>query len=266
MFRRNNVSSQNPRDIFSLAGRTAIVTGGAIGLGRTMAEYLAAFGAQVAIVDLDEAGAVKAAREIASESGVRAIGVRCNVAMVGEIRAAVERVVAELGTVDILVNNAGINVREPALEVSEEHWDRILDVNLKGMFFFAQAVGRVMVPRGSGKIINMASIQGVIAHKLRSAYASSKGGVIAMTRQLAIEWAPHNVQVNAIAPSFFVTPMNKALFDDKEFSAFIYSHTPLGRPGQPEELGGVVVFLASAASSFVTGHTILVDGGFTATA
>ena len=260
------MSSKNPRETFSLAGRTAIVTGGAIGLGRTMAEFLAAFGASVAIVDLDEAGAVKAAREIGSASGVRAVGLRCNVASVKEVQATVDRTVAELGTVDILLNNAGINVREPALDVSEEHWDRILDVNLKGMFFFAQAVGRVMVPRRSGKIINMSSIQGVIAHKLRSAYAASKGGVIAMTRQLAIEWAPYNVQVNSIAPSFFVTPMNKPLFDDKEFSAFIDSHTPLGRPGQPEELGGVVVFLASAASSFVTGHTILVDGGFTATA
>ncbi len=260
------MSSGNPREIFSLTGKAAIVTGGAIGLGRTMAEYLAAFGANVAIVDLDEAGAVKAARQIASDCSVRAIGLRCNVASVKEVQAAVEKTVAELGTVDILLNNAGINVREPALDVSEEHWDRIIDVNLKGMFFFAQAVGRVMVPRGSGKIINMSSIQGVIAHKLRSAYAASKGGVIALTRQLATEWAPYNVQVNSIAPSFFVTPMNKPLFDDKEFSAFIDSHTPLGRPGQPEELGGAVVFLASAASSFVTGHTILVDGGFTATA
>jgi NAD(P)-dependent dehydrogenase (short-subunit alcohol dehydrogenase family) len=231
-----------------------------------MAEYLAAFGANVAVVDLDEAGAVKAAGEIASAYKVSAVGLRCNVASVNEVRAAVERTVKQFGTVDILLNNAGINVREPALEVSEEHWDRIIDVNLKGMFFFAQAVGRVMVPKGSGKVINMSSIQGVIAHKLRSAYAASKGGVIALTRQLAIEWAPHNIQVNSIAPSFFVTPMNKPLFDDKEFSQFIYSHTPLGRPGQPEELGGVVVFLASAASSFVTGHTILVDGGFTATA
>ncbi len=255
------MSQPNPKEAFSLAGKVAIVTGGAIGLGRTMAEYLAAFGANVAVVDLDEAGANKAAREIASSQGVRAIGCRCNVASVREIQAAVDRVVAELGTVDILLNNAGINVREPALEVSEEHWDRILDVNLKGMFFFAQAAGRVMVPRRSGKIINMSSIQGVIAHKLRSAYASSKGGVIAMTRQLAIEWAQHNIQVNSIAPSFFVTPMNKPLFDDKEFSAFIDSHTPLGRPGEPHELGGVVVFLASAASSFVTGHTLMVDGG-----
>ncbi len=259
------MSQPNPKEVFSLAGKVAIVTGGAIGLGRTMAEYLAAFGANVAVVDLDEAGANRAAREIASSQGVRAIGCRCNVASVGEIQAAVDRVVAELGTVDILLNNAGINVREPALEVSEEHWDRILDVNLKGMFFFAQAAGRVMVPRRSGKIINMSSIQGVIAHKLRSAYASSKGGVIAMTRQLAIEWAQHNIQVNSIAPSFFVTPMNRPLFEDKEFSAFIYSHTPLLRPGEPHELGGAVVFLASAASSFVTGHTLMVDGGFTAT-
>jgi len=264
--RGEQVSEINPRQIFSLSGKVAIVTGGAIGLGRTMAEFLAAFGANLAIVDLDEAGANKAAKEIAATNGVRAIGCRCNVASVEEIQATVTRVVVELGSVDILLNNAGINVRERALDVSEEHWDRILDVNLKGMFFFAQAVGRVMVPKRSGKIINMASIQGVIAHKLRSAYASSKGGVVSMTRQLAIEWARDNVQVNAIAPSFFVTPMNKPLFDDKEFSAFIDAHTPVGRPGQPEELGGVVVFLASAASSFVTGHTVLVDGGMTATA
>jgi NAD(P)-dependent dehydrogenase (short-subunit alcohol dehydrogenase family) len=260
------MSQPNPKDIFSLAGKVAIVTGAAIGLGRTMAEYLAAFGAAIAVIDLDGAGAEKSAAEIKSAYAVKAIGCKCNVASASDVRATVDRVVAELGTVDILVNNAGINVREPAVDVSEEHWDRIIDVNLKGMFLFAQAAGKVMIPRRSGKIINMSSIQGVIAHKLRTAYAASKGGVIALTRQLAVEWASHNIQVNSIAPSFFVTPMNKPLFDDKEFSAFIYSHTPLGRPGQPEELGGVVVFLASAASSFVTGHVLLVDGGFTATA
>jgi NAD(P)-dependent dehydrogenase (short-subunit alcohol dehydrogenase family) len=165
--------------------------------------------------------------------------------------------------IDILLNNAGINIREMALDVTEEHWDRIMDVNLKGLFFTSQAVARVMKKRKYGKIINMSSHMAKIALPLRAAYCSSKGAVAQLTKEVALEWAPYNITVNAIAPSFFVTPMNEALFADEEMSRFISENTPLGRPGDPEELGGVVLFLASPASSFVTGHMLLVDGGYT---
>ncbi len=255
----------NPRDVFDLKGKSAIVTGSAIGLGRTMADFLAAYGANVTIADMDRDGAEKTAGEIREKWGVKTIASRCDVSRIAEIRQTVDDTVRELGSLDILVNNAGINIREAALEVSEEHWDKILSVNLKGVFFFAQAAGKIMSKQKSGKIINMASIQGITANVLRTAYCASKGGVIQTTKQLAVEWAQYNIQVNAIGPSFFVTPMNKPLFDDKEFSAFIDRGTPLGRPGQPEELGGAVVFLASAASNFVTGHTLMVDGGWTIT-
>lgn len=255
----------NPRDIFDLKGKTAIITGAAAGLGRTMAEFLAAYGANVTIADLDMDGAEQTAGEIRDTWGVKTLVSRCDVSRLPEIQQTVDDTLEEMGGLDILVNNAGINIRETALEVSEDHWDRILSINLKGVFFFAQAAGRFMSKQGSGKIINMASIQGVTANMMRTAYCASKGGVIQTTKQLAVEWAGYNIQVNAIAPSFFVTPMNKPLFDDEEFSAFIDRGTPLGRPGQPEELGGAVVFLASAASNFVTGHTLMVDGGWTIT-
>ncbi|MGQ9631786.1 MAG: SDR family NAD(P)-dependent oxidoreductase [bacterium] len=249
-------------NIFRLDDRVAIVTGGARGLGYTMALYLAEFGAHIAIADIDLEGARRVAEEIRG-MGRRALAIRMDVSNLQDIENMVESVVAEFGRIDILVNNAGINIREMALDVTEEHWDKILDVNLKGLFFTAQAVARVMVKQRYGKIINMASHMAKIALPLRAAYCASKGGVAQLTKELALEWAPYNITVNAIAPSFFVTPMNKALFDDRDMSKFISENTPLGRPGDPEELGGAVVFLASQASSFITGHLLLVDGGFT---
>jgi NAD(P)-dependent dehydrogenase (short-subunit alcohol dehydrogenase family) len=254
----------DPKQVFSLEGKTALITGGAIGLGATIAEHFAAFGANIVLADIDLDGAQATAAALA-QTGVKAIGVKCDVGSAAEVQQAVDTTVREMGGLHILVNNAGINVREPALEVSEEHWDRILRVNLKGVFLFSQAAGRAMVKQGYGKIINMASIQGVIAMPLRTAYCASKGGVIQLTKQLAIEWAKYGIRVNAIAPSFFITPMNTELFDNKEWSGYITEHTPLGRPGEADELGGSAVFLASPASDYITGHVLLVDGGWTAT-
>jgi NAD(P)-dependent dehydrogenase (short-subunit alcohol dehydrogenase family) len=254
---------QNRRETFQLDDRVAIVTGGARGLGYTMALYLAEFGAHIAVADIDDVGAAKAAERI-REIGVRAIAVPTDVSKLPSITSAVETVREEFGKIDILVNSAGINIREEAFDVSEEHWDRILDVNLKGLFFITQAVARVMKEQKYGRIIHIASHMAKIALPLRAAYCASKGGIASLTRELSLEWAPYNININAIAPSFFTTPMNKPLFDDPVMSRFITENTPLGRPGDPEELGGPVVFLASPASSFVTGHTLVVDGGFTA--
>lgn len=250
-------------ELFSLEGEVAIVTGGATGLGRTTAEFLAEFGADVVLADLNLEAAERSAAELMAERGVKAIGLKLDVAKVEECRAVVERTVAELGKVDILLNNAGINIRQLALDVTEEAWDKIVAVNLKGTFFMSQAAGRRMVAQRHGKIINMSSQMEKIALPKRAAYCATKGGVAQVTKLLAVEWAPFGVCVNAIAPSFFTTPMNRELFEDPEFKELIYTQTPLGRPGDPTDLGGAVVFLASRASDYVTGHTLFVDGGFT---
>jgi NAD(P)-dependent dehydrogenase (short-subunit alcohol dehydrogenase family) len=167
------------------------------------------------------------------------------------------------GHIDILVNNAGVNVRKPVLELSAEEWDLVLNTNLKGYFLMAQAVVPHMLAQGRGKVINMASILGAVALPSQLAYASSKGAVIQMTKVMALEWATQGVQVNAIGPTYFETPLVAQLRNDPERYRFIVERTPMGRWGQPEELAGVVIFLASRASDFITGQTIFIDGGWT---
>jgi NAD(P)-dependent dehydrogenase (short-subunit alcohol dehydrogenase family) len=179
------------------------------------------------------------------------------------VRQAVAAAVEKLGAIDILLNNAGVNVRKTVLELSEEEWDLVVDTNLKGYFLVAQAVAPHLIARGRGKVINVSSIFGAVGMNNQLAYASSKGGVVQMTKVMAIEWAPHGVTVNAIAPTYFETPLVAALRDDPERFRFINERTPMGRWGQPEELEGTVVYLASRASDFVTGQTLYVDGGWT---
>lgn len=168
------------------------------------------------------------------------------------------------GHIDVLVNNAGINIPCAALDVTEEDWDAILDVNLKGVFFTAQRVARVMKESGGGKIVNIASQNGFVAYYKRAAYCASKAGVVNLTRVLAVEWAEHKINVNAVGPTFILTPLTQATFDDPEQRADLISRIPAGRVGQPEDVTGAVVFLASQAASMITGHTLLVDGGWTA--
>ncbi|MFN0096194.1 MAG: glucose 1-dehydrogenase [Dehalococcoidia bacterium] len=249
--------------LFDLSGKVAIVTGAGRGLGRTMALALAAAGADI-VATARTATEIEALASEVRALGRRAVAVTADATIEADCEAAVATAIADLGRVDILVNNAGINVRKPILELTEAEYRRVLDTNLVGYFHWARAAGRVMVAQGSGKVINISSIMGRVVLASQTAYASSKGGVEQLTKVMAVEWAPHNVQVNAIGPTYFETDLTKPLFEDPERNRFITERTPAGRWGQPHELAGAVIFLASRASDYVTGHTLMVDGGWTA--
>jgi NAD(P)-dependent dehydrogenase (short-subunit alcohol dehydrogenase family) len=248
---------------FRLDGQIALVTGASTGLGRGCALALADAGAHVALTSRDVARVEPVASEVQA-MGRRALPLSLEVTRLESIDAALAAVLDEFGRIDVLINNAGINIPEPALEVSEEHWDRILDTNLKGLFFCAQKVGRVMVRQGRGKIVNVASQMGLVGGRLRAAYCSSKGGVVQLTKVLAIEWSARGVNVNAVAPTFLRTPFSEPMFADEAFLQEVVAKIPLGRVGEVEDVLGAILFLASPASDLVTGHTLLVDGGWTA--
>lgn len=250
------------RELFDLAGRVALVTGASKGLGRAMALALADAGADLVLFARDVEG-LKAVKQAIQDLGRRAQFFSVDVLDKARVEAATSEALNLFAHVDILVNNAGVNVRKPVLELSSEEWDLVVNTNLKGYLLTAQAVVPHMLARGSGKVINMASILGSVALPSQVAYASSKGGVIQMTKVMALEWAKQGIQVNAIGPTYFETPLVAQLRNDPERYNFIVDRTPMGRWGQPEELAGVVVFLASKASDFVTGQTIFVDGGWT---
>lgn len=249
--------------LFSLESKVALVTGAGRGLGRTMALALAAAGADVVVSARSEAEIESAAAEI-RQLGRRAVAVPADITDPAACEALVRRAEAELGPIDVLVNNAGMNIRKPVLELSIEEYRQVLATNLEGYFLCAQAVGRGMVARRGGKVINISSIMGRVALPSQAAYASSKGAIEQLTKVLALEWAPSNVQVNALAPTYFETELTRPLFNDPQRNAFITERTPAGRWGQPHELAGAVIFLASEAASYITGHTLLVDGGWTA--
>lgn len=249
--------------LFDLTGRVALVTGAGRGLGKTMALALAAAGADVALTSRTAPELENLAGEI-EDLGRRAIPVACDVTDQDSVERCVSDVVSAFGRLDILVNNAGINIRKPVLDLETADFDAVLGTNLRGYFLCAQAAGRHMVERRRGKVINVTSILGHVGLPSQGAYASSKGGIEQLTKVLALEWAPFGVQVNALAPTYFETPLTRPLFEDPERNAFITERTPMKRWGQPHELAGAVIFLASDASDFVTGHSLLVDGGWTA--
>jgi len=249
-------------DLFELSGRVALVTGASKGLGRAMALGLAKAGCDLALCARD-AGGLQETRAAALALGIRAETFTMDVLRRKSVGQAVDAVVAFFGKIDILVNNAGVNVRKTTLDLSEEEWDRVLDTNLKGYFLVAQAVAPHMIRQKRGKVINVSSIFGAVGMSNQLAYACSKGGIVQMTKVMAIEWAPHNVNVNAIGPTYFETPLVATLRHDPERFRFINERTPMGRWGQPEELEGTAIFLASKASDFITGQTIYVDGGWT---
>lgn len=248
---------------FRLTDKVAVVTGASKGLGYGTALALADAGAHVAVTSRARERVEPVAEEI-REMGREALALALEVRSLDSIGAMVEATMARFGQIDILVNNAGINIPEPALAVSEEHWDRLMDINLKGLFFCAQKVGQVMVDQGRGKIINIGSQMGFVGGKLRAAYCSSKGGVVQLTKVLAIEWAPHGVNVNGVAPTFLKTPFTAAMFEDEAFHSEVVGNILFGRLGEVEDVLGAIIYLASPASDLVTGHTILVDGGWTA--
>lgn len=248
---------------FGLPDKIALVTGASMGLGHGAALALANAGAHVVVTSRSLDRVEPVAAEI-RDMGREALPLALEVRDLNSIEAMVQRTVERFGRIDILVNNAGINIPEPALEVTEAHWDRLMDINLKGLFFCTQQVGRVMVDQGQGKIINVASQMGFVGGKLRAAYCSSKGGVVQLTKVLAIEWAKHGINVNGVAPTFLKGPFTAAMFEDQEFYEYAVGNILLGRLGEVEDVLGAIVFLASSAADLVTGHTILVDGGWTA--
>jgi gluconate 5-dehydrogenase len=251
-------------DLFDLTGSTAIVTGGGVGLGTQVAEALAEVGANVAVCSRDLARCEAMAARLTETYGGRALGLRCDLREHAEILETVQRVGAELGPIDILVNNAGTSWGAPTLDYTVEAWQRVIDVNLTGMWQFCQAVAREMVARGrGGRIINFSSVAAIAAEPAELmdsvAYNAAKGGVLALTRDLAVKWARHGIRVNTIAPGWFPTNMSRVLLEHGE-EAFL-NRIPLRRFGGPEDLKGAVVLLASRASDFMTGSIIMVDGG-----
>jgi gluconate 5-dehydrogenase len=251
------------KGLFDLTGRLALVTGSSQGIGLAIARGLAEAGAAVVLNGRDPA------RLDAAAAGLRAAGHSIETAGfdltdLPAIEPAVADIEARLGPVSILVNNAGINRRVPATEMPEAVWREVMSTNVDAVFFMAQAVGRRMVARGAGKVINVASVQSELGRPSLAAYATSKGAVRMMTRTLCAEWGPKGVQVNAIAPGYFETELTRPLVEDPEFTAWLRRRTPAGRWGRVEELAGAAVFLASAASDFVNGHLLYVDGGMTA--
>jgi 2-deoxy-D-gluconate 3-dehydrogenase len=251
---------------FRLDDQVAIVTGAGRGMGRTFSIALAHASADVVVTELPgrEGDAEETAAEVRA-AGRRALVISLDVTQIPSIKAMVEQVVDVWGRIDVLVNNAGINIRQFAVDVTEDAWERIVSVNQKGVFFCAQAVGQHMIERGKGgKIINVASQIGLVGDQQRAVYCATKAAVINLTRVLALEWASHAINVNAIAPTYVRTPLVEVLVQDKDVHESILRRIPLGRMAEPEDIAGAVVFLASPASDFVTGHTLAVDGGWTA--
>ncbi|MCX8038782.1 MAG: glucose 1-dehydrogenase [Candidatus Sumerlaeia bacterium] len=245
---------------FDLTGRVAIVTGTSRGLGQYMGRALARAGADLVITSRNRESLEPFRAEIES-LGRKALPLELDVTNYDSIQRMVEAAVAHYGKIDILVNNAGCNRRKPALEVTWEDWSYVVDTNLRGAFFVAQAVARHMIPRRYGRIINIGSVTCVFGYAGMAPYCASRGGIKQMTMSLADDWGPHGITVNCLAPGWFKTAQNAALYEDEEWVAYLCDRIPLKRPGQPNDLGGAVVFLASDASEYITGQTLLVDGG-----
>jgi len=245
-----------------LEGQVAIVTGSAQGIGRAIAIGLAREGAHVVIADIQLEKALETAKEIEA-LGRKSIALKVDVSRVPDISMMVEKALEAFGTVDILVNNAGIALSTPFLETTEEAWDKIINVNLKSAFFCSQSVARVMVDQGRGKIVNLASTSSFVAGRQEVPYAVSKAGVRMLTAASSAELASYNVNVNAIAPGLIKTPLTEKHFPSLEaLEERVKAKAPMGRAGIPEDLVGAVVFLCSADADYVTGHTLVVDGGW----
>ncbi len=250
-------------ELFSLQGRIALITGSSQGIGFALARGLAEHGAKV-IVNGRDRNKVDAAVTRLEEEGHRVFASTFDVTDAEEARAAIDLIEKEIGPLDILVNNAGMQYRTALEDFPIEKWQQLLETNVSSAFYVGQAVARHMIPRGYGKIINIASVQSELARPSIAPYTATKGAIRNLTRGMATDWAQHGLQINAIAPGYFKTPLNQALVDNPEFTAWLEKRTPAGRWGEVEELVGAAVFLSSEASTFVNGQVLHVDGGMTA--
>ncbi|MBS3977871.1 MAG: glucose 1-dehydrogenase [Syntrophomonadaceae bacterium] len=247
---------------FSLKGKVALVTGGGRGLGKGIALGLAGAGADVVVAARSADELAETAKEL-KDLGTDSASYQLDMLNVTEIRNMVDWVAEKYGTLDILVNGAGINVRKPTVEMTEADWDRVLGVNLKGVFFASQAAAKVMLQKGKGRIINVASLSAIMGIPTIVPYCSSKGGLVQMTKGMAVEWAP-KINVNAIGPGYFRTAMTEELFQREGWEQNALRRIPQGKTGSPSDLAGAAVYLASEASDYVTGQVIYVDGGWLA--
>lgn len=249
--------------LFGLSGKVALVTGAGQGLGRGYAVSLAGAGATVICVDRDLESAQQTVGIIKDANGL-ADALKCDITDLENVKITLKQIVSAYNSIDILVNNAGIEIAEGILDVTPEHYDKIMAVNMRGLFFLSQEAARYMVKQGKGKIINQGSLGSFIGLAGSPVYCATKGGVIQFTKTLAIELAKYNIQVNAIAPGYFRTSMTEPFFQDPEHRKWIEERIPLGRVGTAADLAGTVVFLSSSASDYITGQTIIVDGGWLA--
>jgi NAD(P)-dependent dehydrogenase (short-subunit alcohol dehydrogenase family) len=257
------VTNMKVLDMLSLKGKVAVVTGGSSGLGVTFAQALAEVGANIVLA----ARRIDKMNEVGDDLtrlGVKVRSVKCDVSDPEQVQSLVDETLKTFGRLDIIVNNAGVASMSPATEIAIEEWNRVVSVNLTGTFLCARTAAKQMMKRGGGKIVNIASIYGAVGDVFpASPYYATKGAVINLTRDLAVEWAPFKINVNAIAPGFFPSEMTGGIFQDPHYLEYINKQTPLGRTGNPDDLKGAIVFLASQASDYVTGQTLFVDGGWT---
>ena len=249
------------KKLFEIPNKVAIVTGASKGLGKAIAIGLANAGANIIAADiLDTSDTVKEIKRLGRE----VIELKVDVSKKQDVEDMVKKTIEKFGRIDILVNNAGILRMGNAEELKEEDWNKVIQINLTGQFLCAQAVGKQMIKQKSGKIINIASIAGLGGYAQSVPYSASKAGIILLTKSLAVEWGKHNIQVNAICPGVFATDMTDSFLKDKQFMEMIKAKVPLGRYAKPEELTGTIIYLASDASSYMTGHALVIDGGWTA--
>ena len=247
-----------------LQNKTVMITGGSKGIGKEIALSFAKLNANVIILGRNREALDQTITELESFGGNHK-AVQLDVNEIHQVRKIIDEIVREYGAVDVLVNNAGVNIPKPALEVTEEDWNRVLDTNLKSVFFISQAVAKHMIEQESkGRIINIASQMSFVGYIKRAAYCSSKGGVVQLTKALAVEWAKYGINVNAVAPTFIETELTEKMFEDEEFKKDVESRILLGKLPKPKDISGAVLYLASNLSDFVTGETIKVDGGWTA--
>lgn len=252
----------NLASIFGIKDQVVVITGASQGIGKDMAFLFGSMGAKVALVARNKEKLELLSNEM-KDLGYSAMYVPCDITKVDLIADVMSQIYDQYGKIDILINNAGTNIAKPPEEISEKDWDAVLDLNLKSAFFCSKEAGKYMKQGTKGKIIFISSQMAQVGYYNRVSYCSSKGGVMQLTRSLAIEWAKHQINVNSVAPTFIETPMTASMFEDQSFKEDVLNRIPLGRLAKPEDLYGALLFLSSSASDMVTGQTVFVDGGWT---